>query len=354
MARLYNRFQKQMRIAISTSGGDAPGLNAVIRAATMAAHEKGHQMFGLREGFRVLLEEGTVEMLDPGNTDGIERLGGTILGAASGGDPFKEGRTVDDVVKALEHHNIDALIMVGGDGTMQIADEVARTGLRVIGVPKTIDRDVVGTWTTFGFDTAVANATDAIDKLHTTAEAHQRLFTVEVMGRDTGWIALYSGISGGAHMIAIPEFPYDIDVFARHIPRREEDGHRNHILVCSEGARPQGGEAVKSERTGRYSGIAEQVAAELSERTGKESRSVALGHVIRGGAPTTFDRVLGLRFGSAAVSALSRGESGVMVAFNPPGFRSIPLSEVANRIARVTPDEHALATARNLGISFGV
>lgn len=343
-----------MRIAISTSGGDAPGLNAVIRAATMAAHEKGHQMFGLREGFRVLLEEGTVEMLDPGNTDGIERLGGTILGAASGGDPFKEGRTVDDVVKALEHHNIDALIMVGGDGTMQIADEVARTGLRVIGVPKTIDRDVVGTWTTFGFDTAVANATDAIDKLHTTAEAHQRLFTVEVMGRDTGWIALYSGISGGAHMIAIPEFPYDIDVFARHIQRREEDGHRYHILVCSEGARPKGGEAVKSERTGRYSGIAEQLAAELSERTGKESRSVALGHVIRGGVPTTFDRVLGLRFGSAAVSALSRGESGVMVAFNPPGFRSIPLSEVANRIARVTPDEHALATARNLGISFGV
>ncbi|NLG63827.1 MAG: 6-phosphofructokinase, partial [Candidatus Cloacimonetes bacterium] len=245
-------------------------------------------------------------------------------------------------------------IMVGGDGTMQIADEVARTGLRVIGVPKTIDRDVVGTWTTFGFDTAVANATDAIDKLHTTAEAHQRLFTVEVMGRDTGWIALYSGISGGAHMIAIPEFPYDIDVFARHIQRREEDGHRYHILVCSEGARPKGGEAVKSERTGRYSGIAEQLAAELSERTGKESRSVALGHVIRGGAPTTFDRVLGLRFGSAAVSALSRGESGVMVAFNPPGFRSIPLSEVANRIARVTPDEHALATARNLGISFGV
>ncbi|MHB1167811.1 MAG: 6-phosphofructokinase [Longimicrobiales bacterium] len=352
MARLYSK--KQMRIAISTSGGDAPGLNAVIRAATMAACEKGHLMFGLREGFRVLLDEGTIEMLDPRNTEGIERMGGTMLGAASGGDPFKEGRTVEDVVGALERHGIDALIMAGGDGTMQIADEVARAGIQVIGVPKTIDRDVVGTWTTFGFDTAVANATDAIDKLHTTAEAHQRLFTVEVMGRDTGWIALYSGIGGGAQMIAIPEFPYDIDVFAEHIRRRETDGHRYHILVCSEGARAKGGETVKSERTGRYSGIAEQLAAELSHRTGKEARSVALGHVIRGGAPTVFDRVLGLRFGSAAVSALSRGESGVMVAFNPPGFRSIPLSEVANRMARVTPDEHALATARNLGISFGI
>ncbi len=342
-----------MRIAISTSGGDAPGLNAVIRAATMAAHERGHQMFGLREGFRVLLEEGTVEMLDHRNTEGIERLGGTILGAASGGDPFQNGRSVQDVVEALERQGIDALIMVGGDGTMQIADEVARTGIRVVGVPKTIDRDVVGTWTTFGFETAVANATDAIDKLHTTAEAHQRLFTVEVMGRDTGWIALYAGIGGGAHMIAIPEFPYDIDVFAEHIRRREANGSRYHLLVCSEGARSTGGETVKSERTGRYSGIGEQLAAELAHRTGKEARSVALGHVIRGGAPTVFDRVLGLRFGSAAVSALSRGESGVMVAFSPPGFRSLPLSEVANRTNRVTPDEHALATARNLGISFG-
>ncbi len=354
MPGVYSGFQKPMRIAISTSGGDAPGLNAVIRAATMAACEKGHQMFGLREGFRVLLEEGTIEMLDQRNTMGIERLGGTMLGAASSGDPFADGRTVADVVSALERHGIDALIMAGGDGTMQIADDVARTGMRVIGVPKTIDRDVVGTWMTFGFDTAVSNATDAIDKLHTTAEAHQRLFTVEVMGRDTGWIALYSGIGGGAHMIAIPEFPYDIEVFAEHIRRREADGHRYHILVCSEGARAKGGETVKSERTGRYSGIAEQLATELSQRAEKEARSVALGHVIRGGAPTTFDRVLGLRFGSAAVSALSRGESGVMVAFNPPGFRSIPLSEVANRIARVTPDEHVLATARNLGINFGI
>jgi len=235
-----------------------------------------------------------------------------------------------------------------------VAHEVAQMGIRVIGVPKTIDRDVVGTWTTFGFDTAISNATEAIDKLHTTAEAHQRLFAVEVMGRDTGWIALFSGIGGGAHMIAIPEFPYDLDIFAEHIRRREALGLHYHILVCSEGARPIGGEAVRSERTGRYSGIAEQLAADLSERTAKETRSVALGHVIRGGAPNVFDRVLGLRFGSAAVSALDRGETGVMVAFNPPGFTSVPLSEVANRINYVAPDEHALATARNLGISFGI
>lgn len=343
-----------MRIGISTSGGDAPGLNAVIRAATTAAQGRGHQLFGLREGFRVLLEEGTVELLDDKNTNGIERLGGTILGAASGGNPFPRGAGVHDVVAALERHGIEALIMAGGDGTMQIADEVARSGIRVVGVPKTIDRDVVGTWTTFGFDTAVANAADAIDKLHTTAESHQRLFTVEVMGRDTGWIALYAGIAGGAHMIAIPELAFDPQVFAEHILRREANGYRYHILVCSEGARAAGGESVRSERTGRYSGVAEQLATDLSARTGKEARSVALGHVIRGGAPTVFDRVLALRFGSAAVSALDRGESGVMVAFRPPGFVSLPLAEVANRISRVFPDEHALATARNLGISFGV
>lgn len=341
-----------MRIAISTSGGDAPGLNAVIRAATTAAQARGHEMFGLREGFRVLLEEDRIEQLDEKRTNGIERLGGTILGAASGGNPFTNG--VGEVVSALERHGIDALIMVGGDGTMQIADQVAGTGLRVVGVPKTIDRDVEGTWTTFGFDTAVANATDAIDKLHTTAEAHQRLFTVEVMGRDSGWIALFAGIAGGAHMIAMPEFPFDVQVFADHIGRREADGSRYHILVCSEGARPRGGETVRSERTGRYSGIAEQLATDLSALTGKEARSVSLGHVIRGGAPNVFDRVLGLRFGSAAVSALDRGETGIMVAFNPPGFTSVPLSEVANRLKLVSDDEPGLATARNLGISFGV
>lgn len=342
-----------MRIAISTSGGDAPGLNAVIRAATTAAHEHGHEMVGLREGFRGLLENDTVEVLAEKATNGIERLGGTILGAASGGNPFPHGTSIEDVVSALERHGIEALIMAGGDGTMQIADDVARSGIRVVGVPKTIDRDVVGTWTTFGFDTAVANATDAIDKLHTTAESHQRLFTVEVMGRDTGWIALYSGIAGGAHMIAIPELPYHPEVFAEHILRREAAGYRYHILVCSEGAVTAGGESIRSERTGRYSGVAEQLAADLSRRTGKEARSVALGHVIRGGAPTVFDRVLGLRFGSAAVSALDRGESGIMVAFDPPGFVSIPLADVANRISRVSADEHAMSTARNLGISFG-
>ena len=343
-----------MRIGISTSGGDAPGLNAVIRAAATAAHARGHEMLGLREGFRVLLEEGTLELLDEKKTNGIERLGGTILGAASGGNPFPQGFRVSDVVDALQRHGIEALIMVGGDGTMHIADEVARSGVRVVGVPKTIDRDVVGTWTTFGFDTAVSNATDSIDKLHTTAESHQRLFTVEVMGRDTGWIALYAGIGGGAHMIAIPEMPYDPEVFAEHIRQREDVGCRYHILVCSEGAVAAGGELTRSERTGRYSGIGELLARDLAHRTGKEARSVALGHVIRGGAPTVFDRVLALRFGSAAVSALDRGESGVMVAFQPPGFVSVPLADIANRIQRVSRDEHALATARNLGISFGV
>lgn len=297
-----------------TSGGDAPGLNAVIRAAVTAARQRNYTVLGLREGFRGLLERDELIPLNRHNTEGIERQGGTILGAASGGNPFSGGKSIDDVAAALERHAIDALIMAGGDGTMQIANQLASHGLRVVGVPKTIDRDVVRTWMTFGFDSATSVATEAIDRLHSTAAAHRRVFVVEVMGRDVGWIALYAGISGGAHAIAIPEIPYRTQVFANYILEREGWGSTYHILVASEGAREAGGEALRSERTGRYSGVAEKLAADVARLTGNETRSLSLGHLLRGGPPTGFDRMLGLRFGEAAVSAIEYGESGVMIA----------------------------------------
>jgi 6-phosphofructokinase len=342
-----------MRIALTTSGGDAPGLNSVIRGAVSAATRYGHEIFGIRNGFGGLLEQDQLVLLQDREVQGIERTGGTILGAASQGTPFGTAEELRPLIAALERHGIDALVIAGGDGSMQIAHRLAAAGLRVVGVPKTIDRDIPYTWTTFGFDTAVSTGTDAMDRLHSTAASHSRLMTIEVMGRDTGWIALYCGIGGGAHMIAIPELPYDVERFAAHLLAREEQGYRYHLLVASEGARPQGGQPYRSARTGQYGGVADALASELSERTGKEARSISLGHLLRGGPPTVFDRVLGLRFGSAAISALGRGESDVMIAFQPPGFKSIPLTEVAGRIQRVDTAAHEVRTALNLGIEFG-
>jgi ATP-dependent phosphofructokinase / diphosphate-dependent phosphofructokinase len=345
-----------VRIAISTSGGDAPGLNAVIRGATISAINRGHEIFGIRHGFDGLLQNDEMIPLTEKAVEGIERRAGTILGAASKGSPFDpEGQTLNDLRAGLERHGIDALIIVGGDGSMQIANLLAKSGLRVVGVPKTIDRDVVHTSTTFGFDSAVNVATEALDKLHLTAESHNRLLVVEVMGRDTGWIALHAGIAGGAHLIALPEFPYDIQVFADHIRAREAKGYQYHIMVCAEGAMARGDTTAQvHERTGRYGGVAESLAAELAELTGKDARAISLGHLLRGGTPTTFDRQLGLRFGSAAVSALSRGEDSVMVAFRTNTFHMVPIWAVAGRVNRVNEETPEFQTARNFDISFGI
>jgi ATP-dependent phosphofructokinase / diphosphate-dependent phosphofructokinase len=343
-----------MRIALTTSGGDAPGLNAVIKGATTAAITRGHEIVGLKYGFHELLEQDRVMPLTLGLVDGIERTGGTILGAASSGNPFGEAANgVGRLLDALQRHGIDALVIAGGDGSMGIAGMLAERGVRVVGVPKTIDRDVACTWTTFGFDSAVNTATEAIDRLHTTTASHDRVMVVEVMGRDAGWIALYAGIGGGAHMIALPEIPYYLDVFARHIQEREARGERYHMVVAAEGARAAGGATEVSERTGRYGGIGERLAADLQAATGKEARSMSLGHLLRGGAPTTFDRVLGARFGSAAVSALVRGESGVMVSFQPPAVLTVPLKDVVGRANLVSVQTHEIQTGLNMGISFG-
>lgn len=345
-----------MRIAISTSGGDAPGLNAVIRGATISAINRGHEIFGIRHGFDGLLLHDEMIPLTEKDVDGIERRAGTILGAASKGSPFDPGgETLGALQAALRRHGVDAVIIVGGDGSMQIANLLAQSGVRVVGVPKTIDRDVVHTSTTFGFDSAVNVATEALDKLHLTAESHDRLLVVEVMGRDTGWIALHSGIAGGAHLIALPEFPYSTQIFADHIKAREGKGYRYHILVCAEGAKAADAEAVKvHERTGRYGGVAELLSAELAELTGKDSRAISLGHLLRGGTPTTFDRQLGLRFGSAAVSALSRGEDSVMVAFRTNNFHMVPIWAVAGRVNRINEETPEFQTARNFDICFGI
>jgi 6-phosphofructokinase len=343
-----------MRIALTTSGGDAPGLNAVICSATRTARSLDHEIFGIRNGFAGLLDKNELIPLDERVVEGIDRTGGTILGAASSGVPFNVQEGVSQLVRALKRFEIDALIMVGGDGTMRIAHDVATAGIRVVGVPKTIDRDVFGTFSTFGFDTAVSTATEAIDRLHTTAASHSRLMVVEVMGRDSGWIALYAGIGGGAAAIALPEFPYNIDTFASHIRRREASGKHYHILVCAEGARPAGGEVTMHGRTGRLGGVAEYLAAKLHEATGKESRALSLGHLLRGGPPVTSDRLLGLRFGSAAVSALERGLSDCMIAYQPPGFTELPLADVAGRTSCLSPETPELRTASNLGISLGI
>ena len=342
------------RIAVSTSGGDAPGLNAVIRGAAETGRRLGYSVVGIRNGFDGLLKHDSVVPLTPSLIEGIERQGGTILGAASKGNPFADFESGALALKeALDRHEIDALVLAGGDGSLAIAAELAKLGIRIVVAPKTIDLDVGNTYRTFGFESAVSFAAEAIDRLHSTAASHDRLMVVEVMGRDVGWLGLHAGLAGGAHMIAIPEIPYDVEKFAQHIRDREAAGESYHILVCSEGARPVSGATYVSERTGRYSGVAEALCAELSARTGKDARALSLGHLLRGGSPSSFDRVLGLGFGSAAVTALHEGLSNMMISFRPPQLVPIPIAEAAGHQHTVDQGCHELTTARNLGISFG-
>ncbi|HTS88556.1 MAG TPA: ATP-dependent 6-phosphofructokinase [Gemmatimonadales bacterium] len=358
-----------MRIAISTGGGDAPGLNAVIRAIVLAAHTRGWQTYGIRRGFGGLLGDDGVMTLTPDKVRGITHLGGTILGTTNRGNPFRwamrdavgNAREVDrsdDLIAAFSASGFDALIAIGGDGSLKIAYDLWRKGLPVVGVPKTIDNDVSGTLQSFGFDTAVATATEAIDKLHSTAESHERVMVVELMGRDAGWIALHSGLAASADVILLPEIPFDLDRVVAKIRAREEAGRHFSIVVVGEGARPKDGDLVLLERrnTGtvdRLGGIGSLVAAAIAERTGKETRSLVLGHIQRGGSPTTFDRMLGLRLGSAAVRAVGDQAFGVMIGYNPPELSRVPLQDMIGRPKPVPLDSDTVLTARELGISLG-
>ena len=310
------------RIGILTGGGDAPGLNAVIRAVVKTASNAGIECIGLEDSFDGLIEQGRSRVLTPRDVRGIMRLGGTILGTTNRGNPFdhpietSEGTRdySDRVVEMFHAMKLDALVVIGGDGTLAIAHQFSGRGIPLVGVPKTIDNDIVGTTNCFGFDTAVAFATDAIDRLHTTAEAHRRIMVVEVMGRYSGWIALHAGVAGGADAILIPEIPFELDRVAERLMERDRWGAHFSIVVVAEGAFPKGGSLALVEKAHdgfveRLGGMGAKVCDGLSTLTGKETRSVVLGHLQRGGAPTSFDRVLATRFGAKAVELVRQGSS---------------------------------------------
>jgi 6-phosphofructokinase 1 len=362
------------RIAIMTGGGDAPGLNAVIRAVVLAASRLGWECHGIRDGFNGLLAPGEclgepVMPLSIRSVHGIGHLGGTILGSTNRGNPMRypvrrsdgtlaEEDRSDELAESCRQHGFDALVIVGGDGSMAIADCLQRKGLRVVGVPKTIDNDLDRTLQTFGFDSAVGFATECIDRLHSTADSQHRVMVVEVMGRYAGWIALHAGMAGGAHAILLPEIPFDIGTVADAIHARDTLGWRHSIVVVAEGALPGGGQREVLETAGigraeRLGGIGAWVEARLGELTGKECRSVVLGHLLRGGSPSAFDRIVASRFGAAAVRFLASGQSGVMVALDGRDIGSVPLAEIAGRTRRVPIDGDTVRTARELGICFG-
>lgn len=361
------------RIAINTGGGDAPGLNAVIRAVTISAIERGWEVVGIRDGYNGLLmpeeyPDGGLIPLTLESVRGITHLGGTILGTTNKGNPLeypvrqKDGsyKTVDrsgEIIRACRKHRIHAVIAIGGDGSLSIANALFEKGLRIIGVPKTIDNDLSETVVTFGFDSAVSFATECLDRLHSTAEAHRRIMVVEVMGRYAGWIALNAGVSGTADAILLPEIPYDIDLVAAKTRERVKEGKKFSIVVVAEGAKPKDGKRSVLEhevgRAERLGGIGEHVAKTLQDITGQEARHVVLGHLQRGGSPTTFDRLLSLRFGAAAVRALEEGQNGMMVALDPPTVRYVPLKKATRRMKTVPLDSDTMKTARDLGICFG-
>jgi ATP-dependent phosphofructokinase / diphosphate-dependent phosphofructokinase len=362
------------RIAINTGGGDAPGLNAVIRAATLAAYNRGWECVGIRDGFNGLFLPDTypdgngLVPLTPDRVRGITHLGGTILGTTNRGNPTRypvqnesgewvEVDRTDELLAAFDAQGIDALISIGGDGSLAIANHLSQKGLKVVGVPKTIDNDLDGTVVTFGFDTAVSFASECLDRLHSTAESHQRIMVVEVMGRYAGWIALDSGLAASADAILIPEIPYDLEIVVEKIHQRWSRGRKFAIVVVAEGAKPKGGTVSVIEkpigRAERIGGVGETVGAQLQTLTGKETRVVVLGHLLRGGTPTAFDRRLSLRFGAAAVRALAEGHSGTMVALDPPHVRYVPLAEATHRMKTVPLDSDSILTARDLGITFG-
>lgn len=354
-----------MKIAITTGGGDAPGLNAVIRGSVLSAVNRGWQCVGVRRGFGGLLGEDLLVPLGPAEVRGITHTGGTILGTSNRGDPFKwreqrpdgtwdERDRSEDVVTTFRAFELDALIVIGGDGSLAIARHLMSKGVPIVGVPKTIDNDVGGTVATFGFDTAVATATEAIDKLHSTAESHERVMVVEVMGRQAGFIALHSGIAGSADVILIPEIPFDIAKVCDKIRQREAQGRHFSIVVVSEGAVPRGGtESYVDTDRRRLGGVAEKVAADVEKMSGKETRALVLGHLQRGGSPTTFDRLLALRFGAAAVRLVAEKRFGMMVALQPPNIVAVPIEDALSRPKRVSLDSDVIATAREIGISLG-
>lgn len=358
-----------MRLAISTGGGDAPGLNAVIRAATLSAIDLGWSVLGIKRGYAGLLGEDEIIPLTADTVRGIAHLGGTILRTTNRGNPFefpirqkdgtyKEIDRSDELIENARNLGIQAMISIGGDGSLAIAQKFVDKGMRIVGVPKTIDNDVAGTVTTFGFDTAVQTAIEAIDKLHTTAESHDRVLVLEVMGRDAGFIALHSGVSGTADVVLIPEIPWKIENVCEAVMERDRAGHKFAIVVVAEGVKDASGhQSVIGEsmpgQDRRVGGIAQRIAKQIQDLTGKECRSMVLGHLQRGGMPTGYDRLLATRFGGAATRAVRDGKWGHMVALRTPDIVTVPIREALVESKRVDPEHDVVRTARSIGISFG-
>jgi 6-phosphofructokinase 1 len=357
-----------MRIGVVTGGGDCPGLNAVIRAVAKAASMRQWETVGIIGGYEGLLEPRQFMPLDYNKLGGLLVRGGTILGTANAGRFAAkvgkgEGRQLPEelleaTLQGMKAMNLAGLVSIGGDGSLSIALQMYEYGIPVVGVPKTIDNDVEGTVLTFGFDSAVACATDALDRLHTTAESHNRIMVLEVMGRHAGWIALYAGIAGGADVILIPEIPFSYESAVQKVQTRDQAGKKFTLVVVAEGAFEKGADMVTSgERNEpgevRLGGIGALVAAELGKRTGKSTRNVVLGHLQRGGGPTTFDRVLCSMFGAAAVELIAAEDFGSMVAYRGNQVGSVPIAEAVGRLKTVPPDGMLARTARALGISLG-
>ncbi|MFO8056076.1 MAG: ATP-dependent 6-phosphofructokinase [bacterium] len=357
------------RIAVSTGGGDCPGLNAVIRAVTYTAINKyGWEVLGIMDSFNGLVYPDQTCALTTESVRDILHKGGTIIGTTNKGNPFhwerqrKDGTTEvvdysDRVMENFEHLGLDALVIVGGDGTMKIAQDFYDKGMPVVGVPKTIDNDLSATDVTFGFDSAVRTATDALDKLRSTAESHHRVMVVEMMGRHSGWIALHSGMAGSAHIILIPEIPFSLNLVADKIVKSRERGDKYSIVVVAEGAAPEGGEisavGKKADGTVLLGGIGHKLGDALGEATGLDVRVLVLGHLQRGGSPTEFDRILGTRYGEAATQLIGEGKFGNMVALKGTAIQGVPISEAIGETKKVYPNGTLVKVARAMGVSFG-
>ncbi len=354
------------RVGVLTSGGDCPGLNAVLRGLVLAAEKLGWEVLGFKDGFEGLLPPEHYVVLNRARTSGIMPLGGTILGTTnrghfvakvgSGNRAVVPANVIEQAHEVLDRLQVKALIIVGGDGSMSTALQLQEAGINCIGVPKTIDNDLEATAMTFGFDSAVAAVADALDRLHTTATSHKRVMVLEVMGRHAGWIALHGGIAGGADAILIPEIPFSYDKLADFIKRREAAGSLSSLVVVAEGATPRDGEQMLHRtETGeyRFGGIGDVVAHELAARTGKETRCCVLGHLQRGGPPTTLDRILGTRFGVKAVQLANEGRFGSMVSYQNYQVQHVPIADAVNRLRLVQPSSQMVETARDTEISFG-
>ena len=358
------------KIGILTGGGDCPGLNAVIRTVVKTAIlQHGWKVMGIEDGFEGLLAQGKVRPLLFDHVKDILDKGGRVLGSSNRANPFEykfkvDGKVVTEdrssvLIENLKSFEIDALIIIGGDGTLSIAAGLSRLGVPLVGVPKTIDNDLASTDITFGFDTAINTATEAIDKIRTTGESHHRVMVVEVMGRYAGWIALEAGIASGADIILIPEIPFDIEKIYHVIKERAKIGRHHSIIVVAEGARPQGKEMFvkriveESADTLRLGGIGEMLSNKISDELGIESRETVLGHIQRGGSPSAFDRILSTRLGFGAVRLLSEGDFGKMVCLKTPEIQSIPIEEAVKQLKKVTVDLDMVQAAKAIGVSFG-